>query len=80
MDLQVDQPDFAAASGCTASPRSPALVHQICTDRQIDENHVQTIIQTLFSSEKATRFFANSARSNSVLLTHISLSVLKSIT
>jgi hypothetical protein len=43
--LQVAQPprDWAPAS---------RLFNQTCSDRQIDENHVQTIIQTLFSSEQ----------------------------
>jgi hypothetical protein len=52
MDLQVDQPDFGGCFRLHSLPRSPARVHQTCTDLQIDENHVQTIIQTLFSSEK----------------------------
>lgn len=71
-----DQADFAAASGCTASPRYPAVAHQTCTDLQNDENHVQTISKLCFRPKSHDPFAKNSP-SNLFLLAQFSISILK---
>ena len=77
---QADQPDLAAASSCTASPRYPALVHKTCTDLQIDENHFRRSPNSVLVPTKRHALFFPSLCSNLALLARFDVSIPKEIT